>query len=308
MKLLARFSEVCRDLSGKKILVACSGGADSLALTDLFDRSGFEIGIAHFDHQIRGEESRADAEFVERFAKDRGLRFFFETANVIEEARKNLRSHRSIETTARELRYRFLFEVREKFGFDLIATAHHLDDQAETILMNLIRGSGIDGLTGISKRDGFLIRPLLEFKKLELENYCRERDLKPRHDSTNDLPNTTRNRIRLELLPLLREFNPNIVETLNRLSRVASSERDFLRMQAERFFSLHRKKFFAQHISIQREILRTWFERLGLKNISFDQIESIRAMFQKNRGNSSIDLPGGRVFIERGELKFMRRG
>lgn len=307
MKTLNRFKKSCEKFSGK-ILVACSGGSDSLALADLFCESGFEIGIAHFDHQIRGEESRADAEFVEKFAADRNLKFFLGSADIINEAKKNQRSHRSIETTAREFRYRFLFETREKFGFDLIATAHHLDDQAETILMNLIRGTGIEGLIGIRERDGFLIRPLLGFTKLELENYCRNRNLQPRHDSTNDLPTTTRNRIRHEILPMLKEFNPNIVATLNRLSQIASSDRDFLKIQAERFFTLKRKIFLNQHVSIQREILRIWFERLDLKNISFDQIESVRELIQKNRGHSSIDLPGGRIFVENGELKFMRRG
>ena len=302
----SQFKKVIADFADKKFLVACSGGADSLALANLFLESKIEIGIAHFDHQIRGEESRLDAEFVEKFARDRKIDFHFGEANVIEESRKNRRSHRSIETTAREFRYAFLFEVRERFNFDFIATAHHRDDQAETILMNLIRGCGIDGLTGIKFRDGFLIRPLLGFSKLELENYCREKNLLPRHDSTNDLPNTTRNRIRLEILPALKNLNPEIVASLERLSKIASSEREFLRIQAERCFTLNRRRFIAQHVSIQREILRIWFERLNLKNVTFEQVESIRNLIQVGRGKSAIDIPSGRVKIERGELKFER--
>ena len=306
-----KFLEACEKISAQdqKILVACSGGSDSLALVELFLAAGFKIGIAHFDHQIRGEESKADSVFVENYAREKKLPFHLGTANVIDEAKKNSRSHRSIETTARELRYKFFFETAEKFSYDLISTAHHRDDQAETVLMNLIRGTGFEGLSGIQPRAGILIRPLLAFSKAELEKYCAEKNLQPRHDSTNDLPNTTRNKIRLEILPALQKINPAVVTSLNRFALISTDDHDFIRTTAEKIFEhgLHRKKFIEQHVSIQRELLRLFFESLQLKNISFDQTEAVRNLFIIGRGRSSIDIPGGRVSVEHGTLNFYRR-
>jgi len=215
--------------SAKKIVVAVSGGADSLALADLLNNSrrrfNLEICIAHYEHGLRGETSIADAKFVEQFAKSLNVKFFCEHGDVKKFATEN---KLSIETAARQLRYKFLSKVREEINFDAIALAHHADDQSETILMRILRGATSAGLSGMkfsaTSEFGILLRPLLRFKKVELESYCISKKIIPRIDETNFELDATRNKIRLELLPTLKKFNPAIVETLCRFAEVSAEE------------------------------------------------------------------------------------
>ena len=189
--MLRKFIYLCATeniFTAKKIVVAVSGGADSLALADLLSNSkrrfNLEICIAHFEHGLRGKVSVDDANFVEDFAKSLNIKFFCESGDV-----KNFSAENklSIETAARQLRYNFLSKVCKENNFDAIALAHHANDQAETILMRLLRGATSAGLAGMkfvtfSEDFGLLIRPLLRFKKSELENYCLSRNLIPRVD------------------------------------------------------------------------------------------------------------------------------
>lgn len=191
------------------VIVACSGGIDSLALLDMLwqmkARLQIEVAAAHYEHGIRGEDSLGDAAFVQEFCRQQGIAFYLGSGNVpLEASQKN----ESLETAARRMRYGFLYGLRDKLMAEgtrgvYIATAHHGDDQAETLLMHLLRGSGIRGLGGIRSRQGCLIRPLLFARKSQLTAYCQTRELTPRHDSSNDELEFLRNRIRLELLPLL---------------------------------------------------------------------------------------------------------
>ena len=158
------------------------------------------VTAAHYEHGIRGEASAEDAAFVRRFCAARAVPCIVESGDV---PRAAARTSESLETAARRLRYAFLERTRERVGASLIATAHHADDQAETVLLHILRGTGLDGLAGIPARDAarHLVRPLLPFPKQELVDYCRACGFSPRHDATNDVPDALRNRVRLTLPP-----------------------------------------------------------------------------------------------------------
>ncbi|MCX6199833.1 MAG: tRNA lysidine(34) synthetase TilS [Bacteroidetes bacterium] len=194
----------------KKTLLAVSGGIDSVVMCDLFREVKFPFAIAHCDFQLRGKESDADEKFVLDLAKKYSVEFFvkkFDTKNYAEE--KNI----SIQQAARELRYTWFEELRKEKEFNLLATAHHLNDNIETIFFNLTKGTGIKGLRGIPIRNGNIIRPLLFASREEIENYQQENKLEFREDSSNADDKYTRNKIRHQIIPLLKEINPSLENT-----------------------------------------------------------------------------------------------
>jgi tRNA(Ile)-lysidine synthase len=229
--------------AGDRIGVAVSGGADSVALLRLLLEVRAEIGVVlsvvHFHHKLRGAESDADATFVAQLAREYGLEFHTARADVqAEAAARGL----SVEAAARELRYGFFRQVVQSdeegvSGLDKIATGHTLDDQAETVLMRMIRGTGMRGLAGIyptvdleddEEIVGEVIRPLLEVRHHELEQFLKHMGQAWREDASNRDPKFTRNRVRHVLLPLLeREFNPSVAEGLRELAEIARGEEDY---------------------------------------------------------------------------------
>ncbi len=321
--LIGKFIDICQAekiFSVNKIVVAVSGGADSLALADLINRARhrFKLNfcIAHFEHGLRGQDSLDDANFVESFAKDLGIEFFCESGDVANFAQEN---KISVETAARKLRYEFLSRVRHRLNFDAIALAHHANDQAETILMRLMRGSSLDGLSAMqfcaSSSYGLLIRPLLRFKKSELENYCRERNLIPRVDATNFDAIATRNKIRLELLPSLENFNPAIVETLCRFGETAAVESDFINAETERIYpavvkdkKVLRDEFLKLHMALQRGVIKKFIaETCGdVKDLGFVHFEALRKVLANNL--SGAELPKDfRADLKRGRLSITKK-
>ncbi len=316
--MLKKFIDFCQTekiFSAKKIVIAVSGGADSLALADLLNMSkrrfNLELCIAHYEHGLRGKNSLDDANFVEEFAKSLDIKFFCEHGDVKTFAAEN---KLSIETAARKLRYNFLSKVREEMNFDAIALAHHADDQAETILMRLLRGASSAGLSGMkfsaTSEYGILLRPLLRFKKSELENYCSVRKIFPRIDETNFELDATRNKIRLELLPTLKNFNPAIVETLCRLGEVSAEENDFINSEVEKIFpevvkdnSILQKNFLKFPVAIQRQIVKKF---LGdVKDFGFIHFEEVRKVLTNNL--SGVELPHKlRANLKRGKLTVVK--
>jgi tRNA(Ile)-lysidine synthase len=292
---------------GSKIVVACSGGPDSLALVDLLDGfrqdRGLILHIAHFDHGLRGEESRGDAEFVRLFCAARGLPFFCGNGDVQQEVR---RGGGSIEEVARRLRYEYLRRVAGEVGAELIATGHHRDDQAETILLNLVRGSGGRGLGAMRPRQGDVVRPLLCLTRIEIETYCQERQLNPRIDNSNTDVEFRRNRVRHELTPLLRQrFNPGLTDALCRTAEILSDEQDFLQgyveerlsemaVRCENGFRLKASAFSHLHVAVQRVLVLKLLEKLRgeTRGITFSHVEQIRDLFVQDRGSQRMDLPG----------------
>ena len=317
--MLKKFIDLCRTeniFTAKKIVVAVSGGADSLALADLLNSSkrrfNLELCIAHYEHGLRGKDSIDDANFVENFAKSLGVKFFCAHGDVKTFAAEN---KLSIETAARQLRYKFLSDVRQETNFEATALAHHANDQAETILMRLLRGSSSTGLSAMkfctkSKDYGLLIRPLLRFKKTELEEYCRSRNLTPRIDATNFELDATRNKIRLELLPVLEKFNPAIVESLCRLGEVSAEESDFITCEVEKIFprvvkdnSILQKEFLKLHPAIQRQVVKKF---LGdVKDFGFVHFEEVRKVLLNNL--AGVELPKkNRANLRHGKLSVVK--
>ena len=308
-----------------KILIAVSGGADSLALAELMIRSrqrfGLELCIGHFEHGLRGQASLDDAAFVKKFSEECGIKFIGGSGDVQTfAAEKKI----SIETAARLLRYEFLADSRAKLNCDAIALAHHADDQAETILMRLLRGSTSAGLSAMKFRTrseyGLLIRPLLRFRKVELENFCREKNLSPRSDSTNFELDATRNKIRLELIPTLENFNPALVETLCRFAEVTAEETDFIAAQTEKIFpavvknnSIVRAEFVKLQPALQRTVIKKFLAQVtgSVKDFSFVHFEGVRKVLLNNL--SGVELPKNfRADLRHGKLtitkNFYRKG
>jgi tRNA(Ile)-lysidine synthase len=201
-----------------RVLVAFSGGADStallLAMYELREEGVLKVvRAAHLNHGIRGETAERDLRFCESLCNRLGIELVTERANIPAFAKE---TGMTLEQAAREYRYAFLERVRQSTGADCIATAHHKGDQAETVLMHLLRGSGTKGLTGMQMRNGAIIRPLLGTDREELLTYLSERGQDYCEDETNFVNDAFRNRVRNELIPYLKEFNPNVVEALNR--------------------------------------------------------------------------------------------
>jgi len=202
-----------------RVLLAVSGGIDSMVMSDLFFRTEIKVGIAHCNFTLRENESDMDEEMVKEFAAKQGVPFFtarFDTKAYATE--KGI----SIQMAARDLRYSWFEKVRKENGYDAVAIAHNLNDNIETLLINLTRGTGITGLSGIRRKKDRVIRPLLFATRELIEDYCRENNLLYREDKSNAETKYTRNKIRHLIIPLLKEINPSIEYTLNETSEKLS--------------------------------------------------------------------------------------
>ena len=195
-----------------KVLLAVSGGIDSMCMADMYGRAGADFAVAHCNFHLRGADSDADAEFVEGWAREHGVHFFradFDTEAYASEHGV------SIEMAARELRYAWFAQVAVENGFDAVAVAHNANDNAETLILNLLRGTGLRGLTGMSQERGLIIRPMLGMTREEIEEYARENGVEYREDRTNAEVEYKRNRIRNAVFPEFAKINPSFVRTLN---------------------------------------------------------------------------------------------
>lgn len=295
--------------AGSVILVAVSGGQDSVALlyilNSLKEKLDFSIHVAHLDHGLR-EESAADAEFVAWLSEHLALPFTIEKRDVT----SYRVSHRlSLEEAAREVRYSFLAEVAEKVGALRVAVAHTLSDHLETILMHIIRGSGLKGLVGLRPLTEFtyplqftLIRPLLSLKREETGAYCQSKGINFRVDKTNLLLYPFRNRIRHELLPLLKNYNPRIEEALCRLSNISSGYVDFVASEAEKTSAfkikdgqaiLDRQLLSGLPRALRAEVMLLALEGVlgDLKDIEASHVEAMLKALEKP--GAHLNLPGG---------------
>lgn len=213
--MLNQFLENIKDKrlfdTGQKILLAVSGGIDSMVMLHLFEKSGFDYGIIHCNFQLRGAESDRDEEFVKNQVLIHGVPAFFKRFDTEEYAQIN---GISIEMAARELRYEYFEKIRAEHGFDFIATAHHSDDLIETFFLNLTRKTGIKGLTGIKDKSGKIIRPMLFASRADIEKFASEQFLEFREDSTNSEVVYQRNYLRHKILPLFTALNPSFKKNL----------------------------------------------------------------------------------------------
>lgn len=196
----------------EKLLVAVSGGLDSVVLLHFLHKMEMDCVVAHCNFQLRGKDSEEDAAFVQNLAETYEYSFCtiaFDTTAFAEENRI------SIEMAARDLRYEWFEKIRKENECQYILTAHHADDVLETVLINLTRGTGIHGLTGIKAKKGYLVRPLLPFSRDDLKKFSKENDIKYREDYTNAQTDFVRNKIRHQVIPVLKEINPSIEKTMN---------------------------------------------------------------------------------------------
>jgi len=220
--------------SNQTILLAVSGGKDSVLMTHLFAEAGFKFGIAHCNFQLRAQESDLDEAFVKDLAHHLQVEFYSTRFNTEEYAAQN---HVSIQMAARELRYEWLEKIRDDYNYSYIAVAHHLTDSVETVMLNLLRGTGIAGLAGISPIRDKIIRPLLEFTGKEIKDEVDRRFIAFREDASNASAKYKRNSIRLEVLPILDKINPNLERTFLANSKRFQAVENFLNKEVEKLRS-----------------------------------------------------------------------
>ena len=293
--------------TGSRVLCAVSGGADSMCLLGLLNARRTELGLelyaAHFEHGIRGEESLRDESFVKEQCRRLGVPCLCGRGDVPGFARER---GLGVEEAARILRYDFLEETAEKLGCDRIALAHNADDNAETILLNLVRGAGIRGLAGIPPRRGRIVRPLLDWTREEILACLEELDLPYVEDGSNQSDEYRRNRIRHQVMPLLREMNPRFSQAAGRTSALLRQDEDCLNAQAEDFIgnhfdgrSLPLGAFSGLHPAVASRVLR----RLCPRSLEWEQVRAVLALGEGTE-RACLDLPGIRVTRERGRMYF----
>ncbi|MFC2052458.1 tRNA lysidine(34) synthetase TilS [Chloroflexota bacterium] len=301
----------------RRLLLAVSGGQDSVCLFHILiglrEELNIELHVAHLNHQLRGTESEADAQYVSQMAQQFGVPVTTEQRDVkAYQARQRI----SLEEAAREVRYNFLAEVARSIGTERVAVGHTTDDHVETILMHLIRGTGTRGLRGLQPISYWqssgsvltVIRPLLRVSRQETAAYCHDHQLIPRVDTSNFSLSPLRNKIRHQLVPLLRSYNPGVTEALLRTARIAGDDIAFLDKESSRLWSkiaqrqgetvvLNKQKFLKLPPVLQRYLLRAAIEKLlgNLKDIEARHIEEIMAVLSKPAGKR-LSLPGGLIF------------
>jgi tRNA(Ile)-lysidine synthase len=303
------------------VVVGVSGGADSVCLLHVLAKwqkgLGIKLHVAHLNHQLRGVESEADAKYVSNLAGSLGIPITIDRQDV---AAYRIERNFSVEEAARELRYAFLARVAREVGANRIAIGHTRDDQVETILMHILRGTGITGLCGLApcspmvydsqgmslraKQSNLLvIRPLLDVAREETTNYCQEHQLDPCIDSSNRSLSFFRNRIRLQLLPLLRQYNPSVDQALLRLADIAKEDSALIEQQSYELWDevvrqennaihLDRKQIASLPIALQRQLLRAAVTKLAgdSRDIEASHIETARSLLNKPVGKR-ISLP-----------------
>ena len=309
--------------SGEKVVVAVSGGPDSMALLNtlisLKDKLDISLCVAHVNHMIRAVADE-ETEYVKAFCEKNNIECYIKKVDVLSLAEEN---KIGTEEAGRNVRYEFFEEVFEKTNANKIAIAHNANDNAETVLMNVIRGSGISGLKGIEPiRDNKFIRPLIETERADIEKYCEEKNLNPKFDESNKDNTYTRNKIRNVLIPFLKdEFNPSIIDGLNRLSNLAAQENQYVENLVNKEYSnillsqndiemvLDLKKFNVLDNFIKGRIILLCAINLfgNTKGIEKKHIEDVIKLCERNIGNKyltpnknfKIFVGGGNIVISK---------
>ena len=330
-KVLKTIQEYELIKNGDNIVIGVSGGPDSMALLNILiklkQEINFNIAVAHINHGMR-DEAEEETRYVEEFCKRNGIPCYIKKEKVEQLAKEQ---KIGTEEAGRKLRYSFFEEVAKKVDATKIATAHNANDNAETVLMNIIRGSGLSGLKGIEvKRDNKYIRPLSKCDRREIEEYCMQNQLDPKQDKTNKENIYTRNKIRNQLIPYIEEnFNPNIITSLNRLSELAFQDNEYIEKQVEQIYEeikiseslgnidiqnkdeiqLDLKKFnHKEKVIKNRLVLYTINKLLGnCQNIEKVHISDIIKLCENNIGNKFL-IPNKKVkiLVNKGKIFFQK--
>lgn len=304
-----------------KIICGVSGGPDSICmldiLKDLKEELKFEIIVCHMNHLIR-EDAISDEEYVVNYCEKNNIKCYVKRIDVKNYANNN---KQGTEEAGRTVRYEFFDEILQKENANKIAIAHNKNDKIETIIMNVLRGSGISGLKGIEpKRENKYIRPLIEIERASIEEYCEKNNLQPRIDKTNFINDCTRNKIRNIVIPYIKnEFNPNIINTMNRLSSVIDEENKYLeeitvdkfnklKIKEEKgYIVLNLKEFNSENIVIKKRLIIYSINKTigNIQNIEKVNIDDIIKLCEKNIGNKYL-MPNKniKVLVNKNQIFF----
>ena len=312
-------------LPGDRVVVAVSGGPDSVALVQVLcswrDRLDLSLAVAHVEHGLRGKESLEDATFVEQLARQLGLPFYLKRINLKSILRK--RKGESVQAVARERRYAQLQAVAREWGGTKIAVGHTQDDQAETVLLSMLRGAGLAGLSGMpAQREPCVIRPFLQVSRSEILQYLDEKRREFRVDSSNENPKYARNRLRRELIPLLKTFNPNVVSVLSRQAAILREEHQYLDEAAKASLESvevvrtkdrvvwSRSRLLAFPVSIQRRMILLTVGALWRKSspLGFETVETLVQHVVHGTSGSSGRFAGLEVVREYDRVTFAKAG
>ncbi|HZX75202.1 MAG TPA: tRNA lysidine(34) synthetase TilS [Cyclobacteriaceae bacterium] len=279
--------QICKTTD--KILLAVSGGIDSMVMLHLFQVSGYRIGVAHCNFQLRGKESDQDELFVKQTCDLLHVPFFstrFDTNNYAAE------NGISIQMAARDLRYAWFTEIIQQESFDLLATGHHLNDSIETVFLNLVSGRGVDGLTGIPIKNGNVIRPMLFALRTEIEEFAKEKSIAWREDSSNQTVHYGRNLVRHEVIPILRKLNTNLEQTVQRGINKNAGVLELIKLGKEAFELKHVVRT-PDRTTIQKNAFSNFhhpaavlYQLLKEHNFSLEQCEAIYRSLHGQAGKS----------------------
>ena len=309
--------------AGDKVILGVSGGPDSISMLNILNEIkkeyNFEIYVAHINHMIR-EEAEEEEKYVQNYCEEKGIQFFVKRIDV-----QQIANTKKIgtEEAGRKIRYEFFEEVMREAKANKIAIAHNKNDKIETIIMNLLRGSGISGLKGIEPiRDNIYIRPLIECERQEIEEYCEKCNLKPKIDKTNFENDYTRNKIRNIVIPYIKnEFNPNIIRTMDRLSQVATEESNYIELQTEKIYPqllvdqnenqiiLKLKEFNEQDKVIKSRIILHVIKQLmgSTEGIEKIHIQDIIKLCSNNIGNKFLTPNKNIKFLIKDKRLYVRK-
>lgn len=311
--------------NGEKVVLAVSGGPDSICMLDILNDIkndetidiNFEIVVAHVNHMIR-KEAEEDEKYVKKYCEEKQIEFYSKSIDVQKMANNN---KIGIEEAGRKARYDFFNEILERTNAQKIAIAHNKNDKVETVLMHILRGSGINGLKGIEAKRGKYIRPLIECERNEIEEYCTEKNLQPRIDKTNFENEYTRNKVRNLLIPYIqKEFNPNLIQTIDRLSNLVAEEEKYMDKQVEKAYKemliskkekeiqLDLKTFNIQEKVIKSRIILYTITRLfgNSKGLEKIHIEDIIKLCSNNIGNKYLTPNKNiKILIKNHKIYFM---
>jgi len=293
-----------------KIIIGVSGGSDSACLLDIFSKLApkyeLELHVAHVNYGLREEDSRKDELFVRELAKKHGI-----SISVLKPKKADYKGN--LENSLRDIRYDFFEKIRNKLEFDLIAVAHNQDDQAETVLMRIMRGAGLNGLSAMKAKTKNIVRPLLQTNKQEILAYMKQNKLAYRTDKSNFDKKFTRNSVRSGLLPYLeKNFNPAIKKTLSEWSLAVADDYEFIAQNAEMFSkdicknkcaNFSAQNFLLLHASIQRQVLRSIIDKLKENTLDIEnrQIEELIKVIKSAKSKSQKAFIGGLNISKKGD-------
>ncbi|WP_226671287.1 tRNA lysidine(34) synthetase TilS [Metabacillus litoralis] len=303
---------------GSTVVVGVSGGPDSLALLHMLyrlqEKMNIKIVAAHIDHMFRGDESKNEMDFVIRFCQEHNI---VSEAKQVDVSSYAIKNKKSTQVAARECRYQFYQEILDKHESKFLALGHHGDDQVETILMRLVRGSTGDSLAGMKVKrpfhNGVIIRPLLTLTKEQILLYCEENKLNPRFDPSNEKTDYTRNRFRKYVLPFLKKENPQVHEKFHQFSETFIEDETYLQVLTQQQMNkvVKRQELSAVEIDIKRFLnLPLPLQRRGIQlilnylyvnipsSLSSIHIESLQALLSQDHPSGSLDYPGGLKVIK----------